>query len=79
MSEHRSLTERERVVIAAVVDVGHVKGAAAQLGVTDSAVYRRIEVACERCGCVSLYSLVFEHHHELEGVNPPPIADARTA
>lgn len=77
--EHPSLTVRERAVVAAVVDAGHIKGAAVQLGISESGVYRRVEVACVRCGCGSLVSLVYTHHHELEGVNPPPTKSAQSA
>jgi FixJ family two-component response regulator len=77
MRDHPVLTDRQRVVLAAVVDTGHIKGAAVQLGISESGVYRRVECAQVRCGCGSLVELVFQHHHELEGVNPPPIAIAR--
>lgn len=65
MSEHPSLTERQREVIAAVVDTGHIKGAAVQLGISESGAYRRVEYALVRCGCGSLLELVYTHHHEL--------------
>jgi FixJ family two-component response regulator len=80
MAEHRSLTERERVVIAAVVDTGHIKGAAAQLGISESGAYRRVEYARVRCGCGSLVELVYTHHHELsEGVTTPTTEPALSA
>jgi FixJ family two-component response regulator len=80
MSEHPALTDRQREVIVAVVSTGHIKGAAVQLGISESGAYRRVEYACVRCGCGSLVELVFHHHHELaDGVISPPTRHAATA
>jgi len=68
MSEHPSLTERQRVVLAAVVDTGHIKGAAVQVGITESSAHHRLLYARERCGCGSVLELVWRHHRELQAV-----------
>ena len=78
MSEqHLALTDRQREVVCAVVETGHIKGAAVQLGISESGAYARIEYALVRCGCGSLIELVYHHHHELDGVTSPTTADAR--
>ena len=83
MREHPPLTERQRVVIAAVVSTGHVKGAAVQLGISESGAYARVAYAGDRCGCTSLFELIFHHHRELQalvdGVTSPTTGAARSA
>lgn len=79
MSEHQSLTNRQREVIVAVVASGHIKGAAEQLGISESGAYARVNYALVRCGCGSLVELVYHHHDELDGVTSPTTEDARTA
>ena len=76
MSDHPVLTDRQREVVGAVVVAGGFKGAAQQLGITKTGAYRRVDYALVRCGCGSLIELVYNHHHEIEGViGPPAVSD----
>jgi FixJ family two-component response regulator len=68
MRDHPVLTDRQRVVLAAVVDTGHIKGAAVQLGITETSAHHRMTYARERCGCGSVLELVFRHYAELQAV-----------
>jgi FixJ family two-component response regulator len=72
LSDHPSLTDRQREVVGAVVVAGGFKGAAEQLGISASGAYRRVDYALVRCGCGTLLELVYNHHHEIEGVIDPP-------
>lgn len=79
MTEHPPLTDRQREVIAAVVETGHIKGAAVQLGISESGAYSRVNYALVRCGCGSLVRLIYHHHAELDGVTSPTTTEARSA